>query len=116
MTVGGKFAALESEPLEITDGEQCRYREQGEEYEKDGSLEIFLVQHFRQGKQDKGQQAENRLLAGLCKEGEGEGEERPVPDSVAVKGPAEHQQGKGRKENVQGFYRHGTELEKHRRL
>ena len=80
MTVGGKFTALESEPLEITDGKQCRYREQGEQHEKDGGLEILLVQHFRQGKQDKGQQAENRFLAGLCKEGEGEGEERPVDD------------------------------------
>ena len=116
MAVGRELAALESEPLEITDGKQCRYREQGKHHEKYGGLEILLVQHFRQGEQDEGQQAENRLLAGLGKEGEGEGEERPVPDGVAVKGPAEHQQGKGRKENVQGFYRHGTELEKYRRL
>ena len=94
MTVSFELSALETEPLEIADREECRDREEGKEDEKYGSLGVLLVDDAWECKEDKCKNAEDRFLAGLGKEGEGQGEESPVLYRVPVVGPLEEEERK----------------------
>ena len=90
MTVGLEFAALEAESLEITDGEQCRYREYRERHEERGGLEVLLVEDLREREDDEREDAEDGLLAGLREEGE---TERPVRFRHSAGAPDDPEQG-----------------------
>lgn len=76
----------------------------------------MLVEEARECKKDKRKDAEDCFLAGLGKEGEGQGEERPMHYRVPVVSPFEKEKRKSRKENVERFDGHGAVLEHHRRL
>ncbi len=116
MTVSLEFAALETEPLEVAYGEERRYGENRKRDEENRSLGAFLVEQFREREDDECKEAEDCFLTGLRKEGEDEGEERPMLDGVPVVGPLEYEERKCGEENVERFDGHRTELEQHRRL
>ena len=111
--VGIEFTALEAESLVVADGNQRGNREQREQDEERGGLEILLVEDFREGEEDEREQAECGFLAGLREEGEAERKKGPVLDRVAVIGPLENQKRERGQEYIEGFHRHGAELEKY---
>ena len=116
MTVSLEFTTLETEPLEVAYGEECRYGEERKRDKENRSLCTFLVEKFRERKEDESKEAEDCFLTGLRKEGENEGEESPVLDGVPVVSPFEHEERKCGEENVKRFDRHRAELEQNCRL
>ena len=111
-----ELATLESESLEVADGEERRNREERKRDKENRSLVAFLVEKFREREYDERKEAEDSFLTGLRKEGEDEGEECPMLDGVFVVGPLEYEERKCREENVERLDGHRTELEQDRRL
>ena len=116
VSVSFKFATLETEPLEVTDGEEYWHREKRKYNEERRGLCVFFVEQFREGKEDECENAEDCFLACLRKEGEDEGKENPMLYGVSIVCPLENEERKCREEYVKRFNGHGAELEQHCRL